>query len=114
MDNRVSGWIASALAGSGTTTAEIADGIEAGYFHLFMHPDGCMVGEFIVSPRCKTFHIFAAGGTLMAMSELGPAVETFGRMNGCTQTAATGRKGWLRYARRHGYQPADPVIWKEL
>lgn len=73
-----------------------------------------MVGEFIESPRHKVMHIFAAGGTLKAMSELGPTVETFGRQNGCDAVGATGRVGWQRYARRHGYKPAVPAIEKEL
>lgn len=114
MDCRVRGWIASALDGSGNTPDEIWKGVQTGIFHLFMHSEGCMVGEFIESPRHKVMHIFAAGGTLKAMSELGPTVETFARLNDCDMTCATGRKGWLRYARKHGYQPADPVIWKEL
>lgn len=114
MDSRVRGWITSALEGSGWTADEIWQGILTGTFHLFVHPEGCMVGEFIESPRHKVMHIFAAGGSLKAMSDLGPTVEAFGRLNGCDMTGATGRKGWLRYARKHGYQPADPVIWKEL
>jgi hypothetical protein len=114
LDSRVRGWITSALEGSGWTADEIWQGILTGTFHLFVHPEGCMVGEFIESPRHKVMHIFAAGGSLKAMSDLGPTVEAFGRLNGCDMTGATGRKGWLRYARKHGYQPADPVIWKEL
>ena len=114
MDCRVRGWIASALEGSGNTPDEIWHGVQTGIFHLFMHPEGCMVGEFIVSPRHRAMHIFAAGGSLKAMSDLGPTVEAFARLHHCDMTCATGRKGWLRYARKHGYQPAAPVIWKEL
>lgn len=112
MDSTVRGWIAS--AGCDWTPDEIWQGVQRGDFHLFHHPEGCMVGEFIVSPRHKALHIFAAGGTLKAMSDLGPTVEAFGRLHNCDMTCATGRRGWLRYARKHGYQPAAPVIWKEL
>lgn len=109
MRAEVSAWIASALEGSGWTPDEIWQGIQCGDFHLFMHDEGCMVGEFITSPRHKMIHIFAAGGTLKAMSELGPVVENFGRLNGCDGAGATGRKGWERYARRHGYVPAQGI-----
>ena len=114
MDSQVRGWITAALDGSGWTADEIWQGVLAEEFHLFLHPEGCMVGEFIVSPRHKVMHIFAAGGSLKAMSELGPVIEAFGRLHNCDMACATGRKGWLRYSRKHGYQPADPVIWKEL
>ncbi len=110
----LSKWIGDALEGSGWSVLEILEGVERGDFYLFMHDDGCMVGEFIVSPRHKAMHIFAAGGTLKAMSDLGPTVEAFGRLHNCDMTCATGRKGWLRYARKHGYSPGEPVIWKEL
>ena len=114
MDSKVRGWIASALDGSGWTPDEIWQGVQTGTFHLFMHDEGCMVGEFITSPRHRVMHIFAAGGTLKAMSELGPVIEAFGRQHGCDYAAATGRKGWQRYALRHGYRLPDPAIEKEL
>ena len=112
--SKVSGWIASALVGSGWTAAQVIEGIALGHFHLFLHDEGCMVGEFITSPRHKVMHIFAAGGSLKAMAELGPTIEAFGRLNGCDYSAATGRRGWVRYARRFGYRRADPAIEKEL
>lgn len=114
MDPRVRGWIASALDGSGNTPDEIWQGIQAGAFHLFMHDEGCMVGEFITSPRHKVMHIFAAGGTLKAMAEMLPTVEAFGRLHGCDSGGATGRKGWARYLKRFGYEPADYAVSKEL
>jgi len=97
------------MKGSGWDVSEIMEGVQRGDFHLFMHEEGCMVGEFIESPRHKVIHIFAAGGTLKAMSELGPTVEAFGRLHNCDYAAATGRKGWERYARRHGYVPARGI-----
>lgn len=114
MSPEVRGWIASALEDSGWTPEEVWEGVQRGVFHLFMHEEGCMVGEFIVSPRHKVMHIWAAGGSLRAMSELGPVVEEFGRRNGCDAAGATGRLGWQRYAKRHGYKPAPPAIEKEL
>lgn len=114
MDSKVRGWIASALKGSGWTPDEIWHGVQTGAFHLFMHEEGCMVGEFITSPRHKVMHIFAAGGTLKAMSELLPTVEAFGRLHRCDSGGATGRKGWARYLKRFGYEPADFAVSKEL
>lgn len=110
----LSKWISEALEGSGWTVPEILDGIQRGDFHLFMHDEGCMVGEFITSPRHKVMHIFAAGGTLNAMDDLLPTVEAFGRMHGCDIGGATGRKGWSRYLKKFGYSPADPAVAKEL
>lgn len=107
-------WIASALEGSGWSLEDIAAGLERGDFHLFQHPEGCMVSEFIVSPRHKVMHVFAMGGTLKAAAELLPVVEAFGRMHGCDTGGATGRRGWSRFLSQFGYLPADPAVSKEL
>jgi len=107
-------WIESALKDSGWTFAEIMDGVSRGDFHLFRHPEGVMVGEFITSPRHKVMHIFAAGGSMAAMMALTPVAEAFGRANGCDSGGATGRKGWVRAMQKMGYRSAVPAIEKEL
>lgn len=112
--SKVEGWIADALKGSGWTTSEIMQGVRSGAFHLFTHPEGCMVSEFIVSPRHKVMHVFAAGGSMAAMHDLLPRVEAFGRLHGCDTGGATGRKGWARALRKYGYEPAPCAVSKEL
>lgn len=102
------------MANTGWTADEILAGVERGDFFLFPHPEGCVVGEFITSPRHRVMHVFAAGGTMRAVTDLGPVVEAFGRLHGCDMVSATGRKGWLRVSKQYGYEPAGPVIWKEL
>lgn len=114
MSPDVRGWIAAALEGSGWTPEEVWDGVQQGVFHLFVHEEGCMVGEFIVTPRHKVMHIWAAGGSLKAMADLLPTVEAFGRMHGCDCGGATGRKGWARFLRKYGYEPAAHAVSKEL
>lgn len=108
-------WIEAALTDSGWTFEEI----KTGDFYLFSRPDGCMVAEVISSPRTKVFHVFANGGVkggrgLRAAAEMIPEVEAFGRALGCVVGGATGRKGWVRFLKKHGYQPADVAVQKEL
>lgn len=113
MQQNVRGWIASALEGSGWTPEEVWEGVQQGVFHLFMHEEGCMVGEFIVSPRAVGFNVFAAGGTLKAIRELLPMVENYARSRGATFGGASGRKGWVRFLKRYGYAP-EVCLQKEL
>lgn len=112
--SKVERWITSALEGSGWSALEILEGCRRGDFHLFLHDEGCMVGEFIVSPRHKVMHVFAAGGSLKAITDLLPTVEAFGRLHGCDTGGATGRKGWARFLKQYGYEPADSAVTKEL
>ena len=110
----IRGWIGAALEGSGWSVDEIAAGIAKGDFFLFPHAEGCMVGEFITSPRHKVMHVFAMGGTLKAVTDLLPVVEAFARIHGCDTGGATGRPGWVRFLRRYGYEPASTAVQKEL
>lgn len=113
MDSRVRDWIDAALEGSGWTFEEVREGVAKGDFHLFLHDEGCMVGEFIVSPRAIGFNIFAAGGSLRAMRELIPLAETYARSRGATFAGCVGRKGWLRFLQPYGYAP-EISVQKEL
>lgn len=116
--SKVRGWIDSALEGSGWSFEEIMEGVQSGDFHLFMHEHGCVVSEFVSSPRHKVMHVWAAGGDtgkgLRVIDDLMPTLEAFGRLHGCDTGGATGRKGWLRYLKRFGYEAADPAVTKEL
>lgn len=107
-------WIEAALKGSGWTYDEIMAGVGRGEFFLFEDPEGCMVAEFITSPRHRVFHVFAAGGSMAAIERLLPVVEVFGKSAGCDIGGATGRKGWVRYLKRYGYEPAPVAVSKEL
>lgn len=73
-----------------------------------------MVSEFIVSPRRRALHVWIMGGSLEAVDALIPQVEAFGRLHGCEIGGASGRKGWLRYLKKHGYAPETPCVGKEL
>lgn len=101
------------MRGSGWDVSEIMEGVQRGDFHLFMHDEGCMVGEFITSPRAVGFNIFAAGGSLKAMSDLIPLAEDYARSRGATFAGCVGRKGWVRFLQPYGYAP-EISVQKEL
>lgn len=107
-------WITEALDGSGWTFDEVMSGVAKGDFHLFRHPEAVMVTEFIVSPRHKVLHVWAAGGSLAGIDALVPVVEAFGKAHKCDAGGATGRKGWLRYLKKFGYSAAVGAVEKEL
>ena len=109
---QVARWIES--ANSGWTAEEVFAGVERGDFHLWLHPEGCVVTEFIVSPRHRALHAWAMGGSLSALHDLLPQIEQFGRDHGCDLGGATGRKGWVRFAQKYGYASAAPSVMKEL
>lgn len=112
-------WLASALEGTGWTVEQVLDGVERGDFHLFQNEKAVAVVEFIVSPRHKVGHVWAAGGEpndggLAGYLELVPVMEEFCISAGCDIAGGTGRAGWIRVMRDLGYKPSIPAVEKEL
>lgn len=106
--------IGTAIDDTGWTWSEIVSGIAAGQFHIFQNETAALIGEFIVSPRHKVMHIWLGGGDMAGVEALIPEAEAFGREHGCDAGGCTGRKGWARALRKHGYRPAMPAVEKEL
>lgn len=104
--DRCAHWIAAALKGQDLTVEQVREGVRLGWLQLFHTHDGVMVSEVLMSPRLRAVHVLAAGGSLRAMQELTPKVESFARMAGCNYGGASGRKGWVRWLRRFGYAPS--------
>lgn len=111
-------WIEDALEGTGWTYEDTMAGVERGDFHLFEVEGGCMIGEFVVSPRSTAFHIWAAGGDtnaggLSAIAALIPIAEAFAVRHGCNLAGATGER-WVRFLGKFGYKQSTPAVEKEL
>lgn len=111
-------WIEDALEGTGWTYEDTIAGVDKGDFHLFEAEGGCMIGEFVVSPRSTAFHIWAAGGDknaggLSAIAALIPIAEAFAVRHGCTLAGATGER-WVRFLEKFGYKQSTPAVEKEL
>jgi len=111
-------WIESALKGSGWTFNEVMEGVERGDFFVFSNDQAAIVCEYIISPRHKVFHCWAAGGdknaSLEPLEALVHQAEAFAILNGCDSAGGTGRKGWVRAMRNLGYTEATPAVEKEL
>lgn len=98
--------IEAALADADLTAEEVIEGIRLGWYGLWTLGRSAMVTEFILSPRCRALHVFAAGGDLGEIRELIPALERFADLTGCNIMGATGRKGWTRVLKPYGYAPS--------
>lgn len=101
-------WIEAALEYSNGhhEFEDIVDGIVKGNLQLWPGPDGCMVTELIQYPRKKMLNIFLAGGTLEQMHDMANDMRAWAKAQGCDGAMLSGRRGWVREMRKHG--------WKEL
>lgn len=99
-------WIEAALEHSnGTHTFEdIVKGISEGRMQLWPAERGVMVTEIVVYPRRKMLNIFLAGGDLDQLLDMGDDMRAWAKAQGCDGAMLTGRKGWARVMKNHGWR----------
>lgn len=114
---RCSEWINAALEYAGGThdLQDVFDGIAAGEYQFWWHPDGCIVTEVLDYPKMRVAHHWLAGGSMEAMQELEARIDEWARSQGCGRVTLAGRLGWTRtFLRDRGYSPFWTVMAKEL
>jgi hypothetical protein len=98
--------------------------VAAGHARIFLATrGGSVLGfagcEVVQYPGQRVINVIFAGGVPGFLStltgELRESIEAFGRAHGCTSISLTGRPGWLRLARSHGWKHQRQVLaHKEL
>lgn len=75
--------------------------------------------EVVAYPRRKVANVLACGGEhgflSVAVNELLPTLKQWGREQGADTFSITGRPGWVRVLRSHGFEEAAHVtLWANL
>jgi hypothetical protein len=113
---RCSGWLQDALdyAGNSHELSDVKAGILEGRFTFWPAPDGAIVTEFIEYPAFKVIHAWLVGGRLEQIVDMIPSLVVFGRSFGCTKLTGTGRPGWVRALKEHGFNGIMTTVSKEI
>lgn len=114
-DELISGLSVALTHAGGTHTLEdVADALEAGDAQIWKNGDAVAITEINQSPQKRTCRIWLAAGEMDALVKLTERIEGWAKDEGCDQMALVGRKGWERFAPRHGWQYHATVMAKEL
>lgn len=114
------GYIESALeyADGSHSFENIRDLVAEGRLQLWTGPNSVVVTEIVEYPNYRVLVFFLAGGGPNSLPELEtmyPAIEAWGRAQGCDRAVLTGRRGWERtFIARQGWQPIQVVYEKRL
>jgi len=90
---------------------------EVGEHHaeLGYSENSLVVTNIIDRPQARVFHIWIAAGDLdELMDEIYPNLEARAREFGCTAISISGRRGWIRKLKPHGFDEVATVGVKEL
>ena len=109
-------WIEAALEYSGGTHnfEDVAEGIIQGNMQLWPSPRGCIVTEIVVYPRNKVLNVFLGGGKLDQLLDMHNDVTAWAKSYGCEALTITGRFGWKKPLKAHGWKPLHASFQKEI
>lgn len=108
--------IEAALAYSGGTHTfeDVRDGILAGRMQIWHGPKGCAVTEIVEYPRKRVLHCFLAGGEMGQITDMIESAIAWGKTQGCESLTLSGRMGWERALRPHGFKPVLITMEREF
>lgn len=107
--------IEEALAGAGThTILDLAQELEDGDAQLWMRPGALIVSRIHDYPRGREIFIWVATGELQACLDLSEDVLDWGRAQGATRAAFSGRRGWVRALQGTGWKEEETIMGREL
>lgn len=76
---------------------------------------GAILTEVYDTTKGLTCHIIAAAGSFLRHGDMSlDMIERWARAEGCVRIEETGRRGWLRALKRHGWREAAVVMEKML
>lgn len=109
-------WIEAALEYSGGTHSfeDVAKGIVEGRMQLWPSPRGCIVTEIVIYPKKKTLNVFLGGGELDQLLDMHGDVTNWAKSYGCEALTITGRFGWKKPLKAHGWKPLHASFQKEI
>lgn len=65
-------------------------------------------------PRMKTLHVFLAGGNPEELAAMQDALAERAQQLGCSACTVSGRPGWARYLKPHGWRLVTVGLWRDV
>lgn len=112
---RVWPWLERAIAvyGETDTVETLWSKIARGECNLWTTPNAAVLSSIeVYSTGMKELRCWLAGGDLAEIQAIEPAIAYYGKENGCSLMAISGRRGWLRAL--DGYKEACVIMTKGL
>ena len=109
-------WIDAALSYSGGTHGfdDIVAGLQKGKLQLWPTPRGCIVTEIVVYPKKRVLNVFLGGGELDQILDMHDDVIEWGKAQGCSALTMSGRFGWKKPLKAHGWEAQHASYVKEF
>lgn len=109
-------WIEAALEYSGGTHffEDVVDGLAKGTLQLWPAKRACIVTEIVVYPRKRVVNVFLGGGELEQIMDMHADVIEWAKSQNCTALTMSGRFGWQKPLKAHGWTRQHASYKKEF
>ncbi|NKX40950.1 hypothetical protein HGG71_05635 [Rhodobacteraceae bacterium R_SAG2] len=81
-----------------------------GDMQLWTADKASAVTEVTDYPKKRVIHWFLAGGDMAAVLDFQQSIRTYGKALGCTEMTLSGRSGWQRALKSHGWTQKGIVM----
>lgn len=96
------------------TLEDVGQAVAEGRMQMWVHGESVAVTQLEVYPTKLLAHIFLGAGTLTELHELLAQIEEWATDVGADRLVVSGRKGWVRDLKSHGFKEAAVTVAKEL
>lgn len=101
-------------SGNKATLEEVLYELECGHAQLWEAENATVVTQVSDYGDFRCLNVWLAGGNLDEIIGLLDAAEDFARYHGCDRIEVTGRMGWKRALKDHGFEPTSIVLEKRI
>ena len=110
-EDKIRALIASALEyDKAYDVQDIIDEVNEGRAEIWTTEKSLAVTNVVQKPKVLQFHIWIAAGDLTElMEQIYPHLETRARQLGCGIMSISGRRGWIRKLKPHGFDEVATV-----
>jgi hypothetical protein len=82
----------------------------AGEMQLWQGPRGAAVTLITDFPQKRVLHVLLAGGDMQQIIDFQESAAAWGKSHGCTQMTLSGRLGWQRALKNHGWRVSGVIM----
>lgn len=93
---------------------DIVSGVLTGKMQLWPTDNGALVTEIIDYPRKRCINVFLGGGDMAELVDKHGEIIMWAQENGCVSALISGRDGWARAFKEHGWKPVHRTLEKEF